>query len=199
MSDVAEMVGEHPAAVEPTAAPAARFQWTDGYIALLKEGIASHYSAGRVAELLSNLSGATITRSAVLGKASRLGIQFESDKSGWIPRTRSTYVPKQARAPRKPRQPRERVTQKRSKVSLPPEPLPETSLDDLAIPSEQRRQLMDLDAHCCRWPVGDPRDEGFFYCGAPEADIYAGRPYCKAHTWRATNHAGMARYRGMEA
>lgn len=35
---------------------------------------------------------------------------------------------------------------------------------------------MDLDKHRCHWPIGDPAESDFGYCGRPSA----GR-YCEAH------------------
>lgn len=34
----------------------------------------------------------------------------------------------------------------------------------------------------CQWPIGDPRDEDFRFCGAPAVE---GRPYCDRHCARA--------------
>ncbi len=35
----------------------------------------------------------------------------------------------------------------------------------------------DLEDGMCRWPIGDPGDENFAYCGCPSQ----GRPFCGAH------------------
>lgn len=40
------------------------------------------------------------------------------------------------------------------------------------------KTLLELEAGDCRWPVGDPRQDGFHFCGAPQM---VGRPYCVAH------------------
>jgi GcrA cell cycle regulator len=40
------------------------------------------------------------------------------------------------------------------------------------------KTLMDLAPHDCRWPIGEPRQEGFHFCGEPQL---AGRPYCARH------------------
>lgn len=40
------------------------------------------------------------------------------------------------------------------------------------------KTMENLEAGDCRWPIGDPRQDGFHFCGAPQA---AGRPYCAAH------------------
>ncbi len=38
--------------------------------------------------------------------------------------------------------------------------------------------LMDLKLNSCRWPMGDPKDEDFHFCGA---DTVTGKPYCSEH------------------
>ena len=43
-----------------------------------------------------------------------------------------------------------------------------------------KKTVASLDARDCRWPIGDPRDEDFHFCGATQL---AGRPYCEHH-WR---------------
>jgi GcrA cell cycle regulator len=53
---------------------------------------------------------------------------------------------------------------------------------DADIARAQRRTLLDLDSHTCRWPVGDPGSCDFFFCGAPPR---SGRPYCAEHCARA--------------
>ena len=38
--------------------------------------------------------------------------------------------------------------------------------------------VTDLDNHTCRWPIGDPKDENFHFCGAP---VKIGQTYCEEH------------------
>ena len=38
--------------------------------------------------------------------------------------------------------------------------------------------ILDLKERMCRWPVGDPNEPGFGYCGS---DSIAGHPYCADH------------------
>jgi len=40
------------------------------------------------------------------------------------------------------------------------------------------KSLLDLEANDCRWPIGDPRQDGFHFCGAQKR---LGRPYCIEH------------------
>lgn len=46
------------------------------------------------------------------------------------------------------------------------------------IPESQRCTIMQLTARTCRFPFGDPRKPGFFFCGAATA---LGSPYCRSH------------------
>lgn len=40
-------------------------------------------------------------------------------------------------------------------------------------------KLVNLDSHTCRWPLGDPRDEDFGFCGKK---VRAGQTYCDEHS-----------------
>ncbi|MBR1756143.1 MAG: global cell cycle regulator GcrA-like protein [Alphaproteobacteria bacterium] len=39
-------------------------------------------------------------------------------------------------------------------------------------------RLVDLDSHTCRWPIGDPRDDDFSFCGKK---VRMGQTYCDEH------------------
>ncbi|MEM9717490.1 MAG: GcrA family cell cycle regulator, partial [Pseudomonadota bacterium] len=38
--------------------------------------------------------------------------------------------------------------------------------------------LMELTEKTCKWPVGDPATDDFWFCGLPTEP---GKPYCAAH------------------
>ena len=38
--------------------------------------------------------------------------------------------------------------------------------------------LTELDNHTCRWPIGDPKDEDFCFCGCK---VKTGQTYCEEH------------------
>ena len=67
---------------------------------------------------------------------------------------------------------------------LPPQPSAnEISPEALAKVSEieksaKRLSLMELTERTCKWPVGDPATEDFWFCGLP---VQQGKPYCEAH------------------
>jgi len=101
------------------------------------------------AEIASALGG--VTRNAVIGKAHRLKL---SNRVSPIQQNKKPTAPKTERKapePVKAAQPREKA----GEVSL-----------------------LDLEPRMCRWPLGDPQDEAFGFCGE---DKLSGVPYCEEH------------------
>jgi GcrA cell cycle regulator len=67
---------------------------------------------------------------------------------------------------------------------LPPQPSAnEISPEALASVREvekraKRLTLMELTERTCKWPIGDPATDDFWFCGLPSVP---GKPYCEAH------------------
>lgn len=67
---------------------------------------------------------------------------------------------------------------------LPPQPsLNEISPEALAKVNEvektaRKLTLMELTEKTCKWPVGDPATDNFWFCGLA---VQQGKPYCEAH------------------
>jgi GcrA cell cycle regulator len=67
---------------------------------------------------------------------------------------------------------------------LPPQPSAnEISPETLASVREMEKRarkltLMELTERTCKWPIGDPATEHFWFCGLPSV---AGKPYCESH------------------
>lgn len=67
---------------------------------------------------------------------------------------------------------------------LPPQPSAnEISPETLASVREVEKRalklsLMELTERTCKWPIGDPATEKFWFCGLPSTP---GKPYCEAH------------------
>lgn len=67
---------------------------------------------------------------------------------------------------------------------LPPQPSAnEISPEALASVREVEKRarklsLMELTERTCKWPIGDPATEDFWFCGLPSTP---GKPYCEAH------------------
>lgn len=157
--------------------------WTDERVERLKALWAEGLSCSQIAAALGGVS-----RNGVIGKIHRLGLHKGTSN---IPRTPRVAKPKAPKEPRlkivKP------VKPERARVadgSLEPLVIP-TPVEDTDIPMEQRRTLVQLTDETCRWPVGLPGADDFFFCGAPAATRNGERaPYCDGHCRRAFDRLG---------
>lgn len=134
--------------------------WTPARCDLLTE----LWASGATARDVANVIGCT--RNAVIGKRKRLGLARKERKTV-KPRTGYFHTAVVRN-----------VVDEHETTGLAYAPTPETPIEDRLIPVEQRRTLLQLSADVCHWPVGDPREPDFFFCGAP---VRSGRPYCGAH------------------
>ncbi len=144
--------------------------WTDERVELLKKLWTDGLSASQIA---GELGG--ITRNAVIGKVHRLGLSGRAKSTG-------AGVPR----PRKSRSASPMLRIGRGAIrgntalahayELDTETEPE--LIDNVIPITQRRTLLQLNELTCRWPVGDPGNSDFFFCGGNTVN---GLPYCAYH------------------
>ena len=51
-------------------------------------------------------------------------------------------------------------------------------IEELVIPISERASILTLKEDTCRWPIGDPGDEEFHFCGRHSEQ---GVPYCPHH------------------
>jgi GcrA cell cycle regulator len=109
-----------------------------------------------------------VTKNAVCGKIDRCGYAS----------LRPNKPPRPSRSERERARPTRPQGARGTRKHLPPR-LPPTP-DAIAEYHERRRpygvQLVDLTHFHCRYPVGDPQKEGFFFCAAPAVSTY-----CQAH------------------
>lgn len=157
--------------------------WNDERVELLKRLWSEGLSASQIA---GELGG--ITRNAVIGKVHRLGLSGRV-KAATPARPRTTSTRSEAPAPRQ-QSPQNRpatigntalAPALEAMVETAPAPAPRPVADNV-VPMGSRCTIMNLTESTCRWPVGEPGTEGFYFCGARSA---TGMPYC-------THHARMA-------
>jgi len=144
--------------------------WTDERVEALKKLWSEGLSASHIA---AELGG--VTRNAVIGKVHRLGLAG-----------RAKSPTSSAQRPRKPRPHGHMLRVSRPSVrgntalahayELEAEAEPE--LVDNVIPMGQRRTLLELTESTCHWPIGDPGQPDFFFCGGKAV---MGMPYCGYH------------------
>lgn len=152
----------------------------------------SPWTEEKVADLKHLLTGEPLSGSEIAAKLnmSRSAIVSKTRRMGWkLPRDKKQAAAAQSR-PESPRskfyeRPATVKTVKRLKV-VKHQPvrfehdefIEREQPKDENIPLGQRRTLLELTPWKCRWPVGDPGQSDFFFCGAITADA---KPYCKHH------------------
>ncbi|MDJ1015328.1 MAG: GcrA family cell cycle regulator [Paracoccaceae bacterium] len=161
--------------------------WTDERVELLKKMWGEGQSASQIAKELGG-----VTRNAVIGKVHRLGL---SNRAGAAPAPAPEKKPaKAATAKAAPKtKPEEKVievtVQPRKPIvpagqPLPPQPSaneisPETLANVREVEKTAKRiTLMELTERTCKWPIGDPATDDFWFCGLA---VQQGKPYCEAH------------------
>jgi GcrA cell cycle regulator len=151
-------------------------EWTDARVELLKKLWAEGLSASQVA---SQIGG--ITRNAVIGKVTRLGLAARKTTSRVYYRTAR---PRKQR-PLMVKVPTGRMQDKGNaafRALLAAAPGYVEPAEDIVIPLAERKTLDQLEDHHCRWPMGDPRKSDFHFCAKEKVP---GLPYCGHHARRA--------------
>lgn len=139
--------------------------WTDERVALLKK----LWCEGRTAaEIAKELGG--VTRNAVIGKAHRLKL---SNRISPIQQN-NIKQPARTKSEDKPQ-----VMPRRKAANTDTAPIPVMGV-----------QMFELREKMCRWPLGDPKEPDFRFCGC---QAVAGLPYCGEHAKIAYQAASRAR------
>ncbi|KCZ53618.1 GcrA cell cycle regulator [Hyphomonas beringensis] len=150
--------------------------WTEERVSVLKKLWAEGHSASQIAKQLGG-----VTRNAVIGKVHRLGLSGRATPSRPVKRP-----PRLARP--KPRvMPDGSVKQAAPAAAETVEPSPapvERAPADIMAPLPPLQQadgepasILTLRDSMCKWPIGDPADPKFAFCGR-KADC---GPYCAEH------------------
>jgi GcrA cell cycle regulator len=143
--------------------------WSEERTATLKKLWLEGLSASQVARQLGGVS-----RSAVIGKVHRLGITV-----------RETPVRQRSGGVRAP-----------SRIAVRQRPIRETTAAPHVAPRYERTEedllptsgILELGAHSCRWPIGNPEGDDFGFCGRPKQTMRGS--YCEQHTAGAFRRLG---------
>ena len=151
--------------------------WNDERVDALKKLWADGLSASQIAGRLGG-----VTRNAVIGKVHRLGLAGRATTSrmkSHRPRVRTAQAAKRGLMRSRP-------------VGIANSPLKSLYLADIepyvppaeeiVIPLNERKYIQTLTESCCRWPIGDPQQPEFHFCGRKKIP---GLPYCEVHARRA--------------
>ena len=179
--------------------------WSDERVAILKKMWLDGNSASEIAKALGNITrNAVIGKVHRLGLSNRdTNVSKASVTSNkaikGVKRGRPPKInkePKKRGRPQKIKEPKdfnETTTEKGksidasattrrsndSKLEVVSDLSEETLKDLLKVEMKSKKiSLMDLTERTCKWPIGDPATDAFWFCGH-EAE--SGKPYCKTH------------------
>lgn len=146
--------------------------WTEERVAELKKLWAEGHSASQIAKKLGS-----VTRNAVIGKVHRLGL------SGRATPSRPVKRPPRLARPKPQHMPRPATAQRDGALALrDPAPLPAVEADAFIEPQRLANgdmvTVMTMKDSMCKWPIGDPADLSFGFCGRQSDGC---SPYCAEH------------------
>lgn len=155
--------------------------WTEERVSLLRKLWTEGLSASQIAKQLGG-----VTRNAVIGKVHRLGLAGRATPSRPAKRPVRAARPRPLAGPSAPRL-RTPTASVLPVVSAP-------QLEPLVLASGRTASVLTLNDRMCKFPIGDPTDADFAFCGREHGS--AG-PYCGDHA-RLAYQPSQARRRRTE-
>ena len=128
--------------------------WTPEKVEKLKELWGKGSTANEIAQILGG-----VTRNAVIGKAHRLNLsgKIQTKKSSSL----TTYNNESKTS---------RRTLRRGKFK--------SLIIEKDFEPENPKQLEELDENSCKWPIGHPNEDNFYFCGRTSLKDFS---YCRLH------------------
>lgn len=175
--------------------------WTDEMVESLKKMWDEGLSTGEIGKRLG------VSKNSIVGKVHRLQLiarpsPIKKKDPNTAPKAKEKTSSKSSEKPVKQEKPKAEAKEApKTEVQPTPKPQPEAKTSAPAkksLPEKEPEAYMnvsipvmhtpkkpgdkitvtDLDNHTCRWPLGDPKDENFHFCGAP---VRIGQTYCEEH------------------
>ena len=130
--------------------------WTPEKVEKLKELWGKGNTASEIAQILGG-----VTRNAVIGKAHRLNLsgKIQTKKSSSLTTSNNVSENKISRK-----------NLRRGKFK--------SLIIDKDFEPENPKQLEELDENSCKWPIGHPNEDNFYFCGRTSLKDFS---YCKLH------------------
>jgi len=131
--------------------------WNEEKVAKLKELWGKGNSASQIAEIIGGLS-----RNAIIGKAHRLNLSSKN----------------KARSSTSVQNYQDRATENDSKQKKGRKSKFKSLIIEKDFEPENPKKLEELDESFCKWPIGHPEEEAFYFCGRSSLKDFS---YCKLH------------------
>ena len=131
--------------------------WNEEKVSKLKELWGKGNTASQIAEIIGGIS-----RNAVIGKAHRLNLSSKI-------KTRNSSSNKSFDNNSEENNSKQRLGRKSKFKSL---------LIEKDFEPENPKKLEELDESSCKWPVGHPEEQSFYFCGRSSLKDFS---YCKLH------------------
>lgn len=159
--------------------------WTDERVETLRKLWADGLSASQIAAQLGG-----VTRNAVIGKVHRLNLPGRAKSGGptSVRTKRATTAPRAPNYAASRNSPAGRSTVRSIgatalKADADTDAVAAVALDtrpieDVVVPISRRLELVQLTERTCKWPLGDPLQEDFHFCGNDSGES---SPYCSYH------------------
>ncbi|MEL4374476.1 GcrA family cell cycle regulator [Brucella cytisi] len=163
--------------------------WTDERVELLKKLWSEGLSASQIAAQLGGVS-----RNAVIGKVHRLKLSGRGKTTTAAPRSKKVNTV--AAVPRPAAHHSTGVHTTTMRTATVTKTVGATALQmdyavdavaervvkpasDVVVPISRRLSLLQLSERTCKWPIGDPLNEDFHFCGHESGES---SPYCSYHS-----------------
>ena len=131
--------------------------WTDEKVAKLKELWGKGSTASQIAEIIGGIS-----RNAVIGKAHRLNLSAKI-KTRTVASNQNFEIS---------------LSEKNSKSRRGRRSKFKSLIIEKDFEPENPKQLEELDENSCKWPIGHPDENSFYFCGRSSLKDFS---YCKLH------------------
>ena len=130
--------------------------WNEDKVTKLKELWGTH-TASEISKIIGG-----VTRNAIIGKANRMNLSSKI-------KTRSVSQNSNFRNNTEENNPKQSYGRKSKFKSL---------IIEKDFEPENPKKLEELDETSCKWPIGHPEEESFYFCGRSSLKDFS---YCKLH------------------